>query len=69
MSKLFVIRNLKRNGKGKWWAPHRLGYVDDLDKAGVYSAADLEKCAGKRGDWVAELAPQGAVRDGEGSVL
>lgn len=68
MSLFFHVTCLKRtrsNNQLTFWKPHRAGYTIDLDEAGVYDLAGLEKCAGKPGiDWDVTIALGGRTPDG-----
>ena len=37
-----------------YWMPNRSGYTMDIDKAGLYTALELDECAGNGFDWFAE---------------
>ncbi len=37
-----------------YWMPNRAGYTNDIREAGLYTALELEKCAGYGYDWFAE---------------
>lgn len=68
MSVYFNVICLKRTADPElkvYWKPHRAGYTTDLENAGVYDAAGLNKCAGVPGtDWEVCIAPPGKVPDG-----
>ena len=37
-----------------YWMPQRAGYTEDRGEAGLYTALQLDECAGNGFDWVAE---------------
>lgn len=40
---MYYLLSLKySNGNLFWWKPHRRGYTDDLNKAGLYPPGDVE---------------------------
>ena len=43
-------------GKGDtiYWRPNRGGYTELIHEAGVYTALELDECAGNGFDWFAE---------------
>ena len=58
---LYRIICRKRSDSLEWghpnliyWMPNRGGYTDDITKAGLYTALELDDCAGYGFDWFAE---------------
>lgn len=37
-----------------YWRPNYAGYTDDIGQAGIYTAEEVQRAGGKRGDWVLE---------------
>jgi len=37
-----------------YWMPNRSGYTNDITMAGLYTALELDECAGNGFDWFAE---------------
>ena len=52
--------------KPVYWRTNRAGYTDDPSMAGIYSAEDVEHCAGKKGDWVLEPLSSLEMREANG---
>jgi hypothetical protein len=49
-----------------YWRTGASGYTDDPSMAGIYSAEDVEDCAGVRGDWVLEPLSSSERREANG---
>jgi len=37
-----------------YWMPNRAGYTTQIENAGLYTALELDNCAGNGFDWFAE---------------
>jgi len=37
-----------------YWMPNRAGYTNERSEAGLYTALELDECAGNGFDWLAE---------------
>ena len=37
-----------------YWMPNRAGYTKNINEAGLYTALELDECAGYGFDWFAE---------------
>lgn len=37
-----------------YWQSEQAGYTDDIEKAGLYTLDQIDKCAGAWGDWLIE---------------
>jgi|TARA_R110000822_G_scaffold237678_1_gene368045 hypothetical protein len=37
-----------------YWMPNRAGYTNERSEAGLYTALELDQCAGNGFDWLAE---------------
>lgn len=61
MTHLYRIICRKRSTNIEWegdgvvyWKPNRAGYTDYIREAGLYTALELDDCAGNGFDWFAE---------------
>jgi hypothetical protein len=46
-----------------YWMPNRAGYTDIKSEAGVYTALELDQCAGNGFDWLAERLSYNEVKE------
>lgn len=53
----YIIVCLKRSDYPEnkvFWRPNRAGYTKYMPEAGIYTAEELDQCAGSNGDWIVE---------------
>ena len=67
---LYRIICRKRSKKIAWralgvvyWMPNRAGYTDNKSEAGLYTALELDECAGNGFDWLAERLSYNEVKE------
>jgi len=46
-----------------YWMPNRAGYTADRSEAGLYTALELDECAGNGFDWLAERLSYREVKE------
>jgi len=69
-TRLYRIICRKRSTKIVWgdsdvvyWMPNRAGYTSIRTEAGLYTALDLDDCAGNGYDWLAERLSYNEMRE------
>ena len=56
-TRMYRIICLKRSNfpsEKVYWCPKYAGYTDNIVDAGLYWAEELDRAAGKTGDWIVE---------------